>query len=173
MVPPSPVLFDLKKHLARGDVHESPSGLIVLLKWTKTIQLGERHLLVPVLGIPGSSLCPRRAFLHMVGLLPARPSSPAFLYVNAHGDVVTLTHSLFVSALRGLLVKAGVDCIGYTGHSFRRGGASCAFQAGVPGELVKLHGDWKSDAHLRYLSIPMQHRLQVTHRMRNFISSRV
>ena len=75
---------------------------------------------------------------------------------------MTLTHVTFVESFRRLLKRVGVDPVGYSGHSFRRGGASCAFQAGVPGELVQLHGDWRSDAYLRYLT--------VTQRMRSFIS---
>ena len=94
------------------------------------------------------------------------------LYAGLSRDVVTtLTYSILVSSLRSLLTRAGVDPKGFTGHSFRRGGASCAFQAGVSGELIQLHGDWKSDAYLKYITVPMQHRLQVTQRMRNFIGS--
>jgi len=171
VVPPSDQAFDLRMHLARGDIRRSTSGLVVLLKWSKTIQFGERHVLVPVLEIPGSVLCPRRAFDQMVDRLPSTLESPAFLFVDGRGVVKSLTHGLFVDSLRGLLVKAGVNSKGFSGHSFRRGGASCAFRAGVPGELVQLHGDWRSDAYLSYLSIPVQHRLQVTHRMRSYILS--
>ena len=171
MVPPSGSSYNNRKHLARGDIHVSDSGLIILLKWSKTIQLGERHLLVPVIEIPSSVLCPKTAYLRMVSNLPAASGSPAFLFVNKLGLVETLTHSMFVNNLRGFLLKAGVNCLGFSGHSFRRGGATCAFAAGVPGELVQLHGDWRSDAYLRYLSIPMQQKLSVTQRMRTFILS--
>jgi len=171
MVPPSATLFDLSKHLARGDIFRSSTGLVVLVKWSKTIQCGERHLLVPLLQVASSPLCPRRAFDFMVNRLPASKASPAFVYTDSRGEVVTLTHGVLVSSLRVLLRQAGVSPLGYTGHSFRRGGASFAFQAGVSGELIQLHGDWKSDAYLKYLTVPMQHRLQVTHRMRTLILS--
>ena len=169
MVPPSVDTFDLKKHLARGDIFTDSTGLLVLLKWSKTIQKGERHVLVPLVALPGSVLCPRTAYLNMVAGLPAQGSSPAFVYFNKGGGVVTLTQTLFVAWLRLLLTRVGINPKGFSGHSFRRGGATCAFQAGVPGELVQLHGDWRSDAYLKYLSVPMQQRLQVTHQMRSFI----
>jgi len=169
MVPPSSDSFDLKKHLARADIHSQESGLVVLLKWSKTIQKGERHVLVPLLPLPGSPLCPRLAYDRMVGPLPVPGASPAFVYWDGRGKVVSLTQPEFVSRLRRLLLRVGVDPKGFSGHSFRRGGASCAFQAGVPGELVQLHGDWRSDAYLKYLAVPMQQRLQVTHLMRAFI----
>ena len=46
--------------------------------------------------------------------------------------------------------------------SFRRGGATFAFKAGVPFELIRLHGDWHSDAYLRYLKFDMTQKLSVT-----------
>lgn len=42
------------------------------------------------------------------------------------------------------------SAVRYTGHSFRRGGATYAFRSGVPGELIQVMGDWKSDAYKRY-----------------------
>jgi len=169
MVPAGVSQYDLKKHLARGDVRTSDTGLVILVKWSKTIQFGQRHLLVPVLAIPGSPLCPRRAFVSMVEALPASLASPAFLYLDSGGRVVTLTHFSLVSNFRALLKRAGVDPVGFSGHSFRRGGASCAFRAGVSGELIRLHGDWHSDAYLKYLTVPMQKKLQVTGHMREYI----
>src|SRR4051794_1104850 len=53
------------------------------------------------------------------------------------------TYTWFEKHLRDSLQKAHV--IGYyTGHSFRRGGATFAFQCGVPASLIKLQGDWRS-----------------------------
>ena len=40
------------------------------------------------------------------------------------------------------------------------GGSSFAFQAGVPIELIKMLGDWHSDAVLLYLTVPLTIRLQ-------------
>ena len=169
VVPPSDKEFDARKHLTRGDIRRSDSGLVVLIKWSKTIQFGERHLLVPLLELPGSPLCPRYAFDFMADRIDSPPEGPAFTFRDTKGGVKSLTHNIMVNSFRQLLRRAGIDPVGYSGHSFRRGGASCAFQAGVPGELIQLHGDWRSDAYLKYLAVPMQHRLQVTHRMRSFI----
>ena len=35
----------------------------------------------------------------------------------------------------------------FAGHSFRRGGASFALQAGLPTDVIMLFGDWHSDAY--------------------------
>ena len=168
MLPPSVASFSVKKHLTRGDFFRSEEGLFVLVRWSKTLQFGERHLLIPLLEIPGSVLCPCRAFDRMTSLLPAGKGSPAFLHPVGVG-LVTLDHAVFVNNLRRLLRLAGIDSRGYTGHSFRRGGASCAFDAGVSGELIKMHGDWRSDAYLKYLSVPMHKRTHVCGMMRNRI----
>ena len=38
-------------------------------------------------------------------------------------------------------------------HSFRKGGAHAAFQAGIPDCAIKVHGRWKSEAYQRYTSV--------------------
>ena len=40
----------------------------------------------------------------------------------------------------------------YSPHSFRRGGATFAFQAGAHPLVIKCLGDWSSDAYLIYLA---------------------
>ena len=57
----------------------------------------------------------------------------------------------------------------YTGHSFRRGGATYAFRSGVPGELIQVMGDWKSDAYKRYFDFSFDTMLSVSSRMRDSI----
>ena len=41
----------------------------------------------------------------------------------------------------------------FSPHSFRRGGATLAFDCGLPAVLIKLQGDWRSDAYLVYLEM--------------------
>ena len=53
--------------------------------------------------------------------------------------VLTCTH--FIKHLRYCLRSIGLDTSVYTGHSFRRGGASLAYQAGLPVEAIKLLRD--------------------------------
>ena len=60
--------------------------------------------------------------------------------------------------LKTTLQKAGVDHKNYSTHSFRSGGATWAFNSGVPGEIIKIVGNWKSDCYLKYLLISDQAR---------------
>ena len=58
---------------------------------------------------------------------------------------------MFITHLRLCLRKLGLNPSCYSGHSFRRGGASFALQCGIPAEWIRLQGDWSSDAYQRYL----------------------
>ena len=135
-------------------------GLLVTLLQTKTIQFGRRRLHIPLLQL-NSILCPVRAFSRHLALLPTSNYLPAFVYVQA-GEIKWLTKDIFISCVREIASLAGhVDADSFTGHSFRRGGATWAFQAGVPGELIQICGDWVSDAYKRYLEFSMGSRISL------------
>lgn len=169
MVPPSRTRFDPAKHLCRRDLLLDPKQVIVYFKWSKTMQQGDRYILVPLVPIPGSPLCPHSAVINMFSKVPAPPHSPAF--VIPHGSKLSsVTHATFTSTLRTMLARAGHNPAGYSGHSFRRGGASFALSVGVPGELIMKHGDWKSDCYLRYLDNSVQDRQKVSKIMAGAIS---
>ena len=161
MVPTSVNGFDHKKHLQRGDVKICSCGLIVRFKWSKTIQFGDRILSIPIAAIPNSVLCPVLAFTNMCEMIPTQPSSPAFL-IPKNSKFVSLTYCSFLYHLKRLLKLSGINADKYSGHSFRRGGATAAFKAGVPAELIKLHGDWQSEAYLKYLTFDMSQKLSVS-----------
>ena len=50
-----------------------------------------------------------------------------------------------MSNLRIHLTSLGLDPKLFVGYSFHRGGASFAYQAGVPIELIKALDNWRSD----------------------------
>ena len=77
--------------------------------------------------------------------------------------MVDLTYSVFLARLRGCLGQLGVDVTSYSGHSFRRGGASFALECGVPSELIQAQGDWRSDVYLSYLDPSLGFRQRVAH----------
>ena len=49
--------------------------------------------------------------------------------------------------------------------NFRRGGTSFAFKAGMPADLIQLHGDWRSDAFKKYLSLTLKDKIRVAEKM--------
>lgn len=168
MVPSSYGKFDFNKQLARRDIILGPSGLLVVLRWSKVNQVGKRQVVIPVPSFGGSLLCPVLAYSRLVALVAARDLDPAFTYC-VRPRLQCVTSFRFVKILRHMLSRAGFPALEFTGHSFRRGGATFAFQANVPGELIKLQGDWSSEAYLRYLDFSLSSKLGVGLAMQQLI----
>lgn len=152
--------------LRRGDVEPSHYGLCVKFSWSKTNQFGTRVLELPLISIPDSPLCPVRLFYLMCKLVPAPGYSPLFVYLSHSGVLKPVLKRQFISVLRARLRAAKVTQYHlFRGHSFRRGGTSWAFSAGLPGELIQVFGDWRSDAYKSYLDISMALKLRVAQGM--------
>ena len=135
----------------------------VTLRWSKTNQFGE-HLVFSLPQIPGSKLCPVSAILNMCGLVPGH-SGVCF----RHKDGSPFTYYQFHTTLRAALERAGYPAHLFSSHSFRRGGTTFSFLCGVPSELMKLLGGWRSDCYLQYLEFPMEARVAATHLMKHRI----
>ena len=164
ILPKSVKSFNNFKHLTRQKIFSNKSGLIVVFEWAKNNQFGQRKVKIPLLAKPESPLCPLTAYTNMCSLNPGTPDSPAFL-MQSKSRTVTLTVPIFTKHLRHLLEITGHSPTCYSGHSFRRGGATWAFKCGVPGELIQAHGDWHSEAYLLYLNFTIDSRLSVTDKM--------
>ena len=78
MVPVSVTDFDPDKQLLRQNILVFKGFLVIMIKWSKTNQFGNRLLKLPLVAIPGSELCPVKAFKSMTTLLPTSGRHPAF-----------------------------------------------------------------------------------------------
>ena len=58
VVPTSAASFDAHKHLSRKSFIIKNNVVFVKLQWSKTNQYGQRHLVLPLVSIPGHPLCP-------------------------------------------------------------------------------------------------------------------
>ena len=92
--------------------------------------------------------------LVLLVVAPQLPAKPSTGLTNLY-PTLTPSYNHFVSKLRDLLTGIGLNPKSYAGHSFRRGGASFAYLSGVPVELIKALGDWRSDTILIYLTMPL------------------
>jgi hypothetical protein len=168
VVPVAVKNFDSSKQFTRSDFSFSNNVMLVNGKWAKNNQCGKHSGGLPVLPLPGSILCPVSAYVNMCRLVPAESSSPAFgLYVA--GRYKPITYRQYQYKLKSLVEVIGKDPGLYSTHSFRRGGATFAFRAGIPGELIQVLGDWRSDAYLRYLDIPLEVKTVAAARFRHQI----
>lgn len=161
LLPVSPRKFDPTKQLTKADFKFLTWGTLITIRWSKTIQFRERVVEIPLPCIPRSKLCPTTAIMHAFGFTPPTPSSQAFNWVDKPLAAPHMfTYSMFLTKLRDHLTLMGLNPKTYAGHSFRRGGASFAYQSGVPLELIKALGDWRSDTILIYLTMPLTSRLK-------------
>ena len=145
--------------LTRNRINFCKEGLLVTLLHTKTIQFGRRGLHIPLLKI-NSILCPVAAYARAETFFGVFPHTPAFVFMQ-DGAIKWLTAPIFVKTFRAVLARGGYDASVFTGHSFRRGGATWAFQCGMPGELIQICGDWVSDSYRRYLEFSTQNKLEL------------
>ena len=155
--------FDPAKQLTKGDFSFIPGGVLVRVRWSKTIQFRERVVQIPLMQVPGSLFCPVSAVAGAFSFTPNIPNdSQAFQWVHSSLNIRPFTYGFFMNKLRSCLKKCGLHGMDFGSHSFRRGGASLAFQVGLPLELIKILGDWKSNAVLLYLTVPLDIRVKAT-----------
>jgi hypothetical protein len=140
---------------SRSDLSFSAHGATLHIRATKTIQCFQRSLAIPLPAIPNSPLCPVTALNNHFRLNPVPAAQPLFSFQAADPlrPLQPLTYSQFTSFLSKVISAIGLDPKLYSPHSFRRGGASFAFECSIPAELIKLQGDWRSDAYLVYLEM--------------------
>ena len=56
--------------------------------------------------------------------------------------------------------RIGLDSAKYSTHSLRRGGCTHAFANNIAEPVIKLMGDWVSDAYKKYIDIMVEARLR-------------
>ena len=156
--------FNPEKQLCRKDITIGQHTATITFRWTKTIQFGNRILKIPLLAIPHSHLCPVKALKAMIKLVPAEPLHPAFA-IPCKKSVVPIHYSGLQSAIKTCIKAIGLNPKKFSSHSFRRGGATWAFRSNVPADLIKVQGDWASQAYMRYLDFSLDQRVIVAQNM--------
>ena len=98
-------------------------GVLVQVKWSKTIQFRDRVVSITLPLIPGS-LCPTTAILRAFTFTRSAPSgSQAFAYFHpASCTIQVFTYRSFLNKLKVCLTFLGYPRSEYAGHSFRGGG---------------------------------------------------
>jgi hypothetical protein len=75
---------------------------------------------------------------------------PIASYRDVHGSVITLTRSRFIRRINEILYASGKSYPRITGHCARIGGTTFYLVSGVPPDMVKKFGRWRSNAFLDY-----------------------
>ena len=125
-------------------------GIVIYFKYSKTVQYEQRRPYVVLPWKKNRQICAATALLRNWQGNCLCASDPMF--GMRHGNCmspVPLSREAFITKYESIMSVLGLS--GYTGHSFRRGGATHALSCGVPTEVIMAQGDWKSMAYLDYL----------------------
>ena len=163
--------FDPSTVLTRDDlvIDEDGQRILVFVNFSKTNQYSRRRRCIP---IPCNEDPALDLFSHVKLLyskVKAEDDSPAMSF-STKGF---LTHNTFTVKLKYWLSKAGLDPAMFSGHSFRRGGASYLYSIGGSTLMVQVMGDWRSQVFTRYLFLTMDDRQAAQSLMMSAINNTV
>ncbi|MEW8545794.1 MAG: tyrosine-type recombinase/integrase [Candidatus Thiodiazotropha sp.] len=126
---------------------EGPPALTISIRISKTNQTGPpTSIRIPASYDP--SYCCFNAIKQYLSL---RPQGSHYFFTHQNGS--PLTRSQFSGVLTKSVRTLGLPTQIYTSHSFRIGRASDLASRGVPVEVIKKLGRWKSLAVERYIRL--------------------
>ena len=112
----------------------------------------------------GSPSCPFQAFI--VGYWwPVGHKRPKHAPLFAWHDGSVVKRKEFVKKMRAVVTKLGLDPTHYSGHSFRRGGATSLATAGVSDATIRELGRWKSLSYQLYVDTTKEAKAQASKKM--------
>lgn len=160
LVPDSKNSFNPQKQLTRADVQIGKNMVLIIVRWSKTIQYKEKELLLPLLQAKDIRVCPVYWVKLMCSKVKASGEHPMFLVSeDSTNRLVPLTYAQLGDKLKQWVSQCGISSERYTLHGLRKGGACHALEVGLAGEDLKILGDWASDAYMRYLDLSLQRRV--------------
>ena len=157
-VVPKDKSFDPACILTRGDLEIDEAGqrVLVYVSFSKTNQYMKRYHVIPIPANEDPALDLFRHLKQLFSTVNVPDSAPAFSYDKNS----FINHKSYTVKLKQLLKKAGLDPESYSGHSFRRGGASYLYSIGGTTLMVQVLGDWASQVFTRYLHLSLEDRLE-------------
>ena len=150
IAPHSYAQFDVSRHLTRSDVKFTSSGMRITLKWSKTMQTRDKVHVIFLPLLHPSPLCPVYALKRALLQYQPLPHDPLFQVKTKDGHRL-VTESRVRKTLSKLNVRLGFEPHHFSFHTFRRSGATCAYNAHVPVQSIKSHGSWASDCVWSYI----------------------
>ena len=160
--------FDPAKILTRKNIglDSEREMVIIYCGFSKTNQYRKKDTCIPIPSNKDRCLDLFRHLTKLFNLVETSPEAPAFSY----GKKKFINYSMFTSRLKSILKDAGLNPDLFSGHSFRRGGASFLFSIGASQLMVQVLGGWSSMVYTRYLFMSEQERLEAQLLMVNAIN---
>ncbi len=157
LCPPTMKAFDPTRHLRRKDVRVTHKGLVISLKWSKTLQTAGQPLHIPVPHVADTSIDAVHTFKSMKEQIKAPPDAP--LFTLPEGKQLTLPQLRKV--FKALLRRTGNNAKTFSLHSLRRGGATTSFEYGAKELDIKRQGSWASTCYTSYIINKEPHKSSV------------
>ena len=168
-VVPENFTSDDPAYLRRHNIHVDKSQNVVLLYlgYSKTNNFCTRDVVIP---IPGNS-DPALDLVRNMELLFRRVTVGTECPLFSFSKRGCVTYSSFTNRLKHLLKVTGYNPELYSGHSFRRGGATFLHNCGGTILMVQASGDWSSQCFTRYLFLSEFERMKAQLLMRDRIDT--
>ena len=170
-VVPKNARCDVTKILTRENIGLDKQARVVYIYvgFSKTNQYRKRDRCIPIPANEDPALDLYRHMDQLMSTVNVSEDSPAFSY----GPNKFICYDQFTSQLKRILLRSGLNPDLYSGHSFRRGGASFLFSVGASQLMVQVLGDWTSMVYTRYLFLNEDDRMSAQHLMAAAINSSV
>ena len=145
------------RHMTRGGVtFTADNSIDLLVPASKTDPFGNG--VVVKVASTGDAACPVENLRHLFDHFPASPEAPLFTLPEGN-----FTREAVVRELQSSLRALGFSGQ-YSGHSFRRGAATAARDAGLSDSEIMALGRWKSDAFRLYIDVKPSYLLAASRR---------
>ena len=151
LVPHSIPAFSPLEQLTRGDIFFAPPGAHLLVKWSKTMQTRDSVKIIKIPQLGAAPICPVQVLKKLLLLTPGGPNDPLFQVKDDRNRWVPLTDTKVRRHLQAILARLNLSQSQISLHTFRRSGATLAFNANVSLQNIKSHGTWTSDCVWRYI----------------------
>ena len=161
--------FDPSRHFTGEDLFFTKKFAKLLIKWTKTWQNRNK---VHIISLPRlhSLICPVSALKRLSKLYTFSSSTSLFQYRN-NKVWLPMTDSKVRKCLKHINVKLGLHPSFFTFHSFRRSGATLAYNSHIPIRDIQSHGTWSSDCVWRYIQADHKYGEQLASTLATVINS--
>ena len=141
LVPHSISTYDSARHFSGGDIFFQKKFVKLLVKWSKTLQSRDEVRITTLPRLADHVICPYLALRAVTQLYSPSTNQPLF-QTYSNQKCQHMTDSRVHKTLSSIVQLMGLPKGFYTFHTFRRSGATLAYQAQVPLADIKDHGTW-------------------------------
>ena len=144
-------MFNRTQFPVVGDIVWGSPGVHFIVTCAKNMHVSGQYQVVQLPRIQDMDLCPVVVLRTMLRYFQNVSKESPLFQIKTKSGMSILTAAKARSFLKLVAIAIGLDPAHYTFHSFRRSGASFAFDNNVELTAIKQHGNWRSEAVWTYL----------------------